>query len=54
MNIGEVAFFGGTFDPPHIGHKKIIEFCKNKSIKVNLNQKKLIKFNFPIISFIYS
>ena len=23
----KVFFFGGTFDPPHLGHEKIIDFC---------------------------
>ena len=23
----KTLFFGGTFDPPHIGHEKIVEFC---------------------------
>ncbi len=25
-----LAFFGGTFNPPHKGHEKIIEFCYKK------------------------
>ena len=23
----KIFFFGGTFDPPHLGHEKIIDFC---------------------------
>ena len=24
-------FYGGSFDPPHLGHKKIISYCSNRS-----------------------
>ena len=30
----KVFFFGGTFDPPHLGHEKIVDFCLNNCDKL--------------------
>ena len=30
----KIAFLGGAFDPPHVGHFKIIEYCINLFDKV--------------------
>ena len=45
-----IAFFGGSFDPPHLGHKAIIEYASkifDKLIiipnKISLNQSKIIQ-----------
>ena len=53
MDIGEIAFFGGTFDPPHIGHKKIIELCKKKFKQIIISPNKFPPCNIkkkPIAS----
>ena len=46
----KIAFFGGSFDPPHLGHKAIIEHASkifDKLIivpnKISLNQSKIIQ-----------
>ena len=46
----KIAFFGGSFDPPHLGHKAIIEYASkifDKLIivpsKISLNQSKIIQ-----------
>jgi len=30
----KVGFFGGSFDPPHLGHKKIVDYCIKKFDKL--------------------
>jgi len=30
----KVGFFGGSFDPPHLGHKKIVDYCIKKIDKL--------------------
>ena len=46
----KIAFFGGSFDPPHLGHKAIIDHASkifDKLIivpnKISLNQSKIIQ-----------
>ena len=29
----KIFFFGGSFDPPHLGHKMIVDYCLNKCDK---------------------
>ena len=42
----KIAFFGGSFDPPHIGHKKIIENCISLFDKVLIvPNKESVDFN---------
>ncbi len=30
----KIFFFGGTFDPPHLGHEKIVDFCLDNCDKL--------------------
>ena len=48
----KVAFFGGSFDPPHIGHKKIIDYCIKSFDKVLLvpNKKSVDQYKNNIAS----
>ena len=51
----KIYFFGGSFDPPHLGHLKIIETCLNRFdmahfILIPANQSPLKK-NKPIAIF---
>ena len=50
--IMKVAFFGGSFDPPHIGHKKIIDYCIQSFDKVLLvpNKKSVDQYKNNIAS----
>ena len=46
----KIFFYGGTFDPPHNGHKLIVDYCLNKCDKIVLvpnrksPHKKLVPF----------
>ena len=48
-----VFFYGGTFDPPHIGHKMIVEYCLDKCDKLILipNKKSPDKLLNPIATY---
>jgi len=48
-----VFFYGGTFDPPHIGHKLIVEYCLDKCDKLILipNKKSPDKLSNPVASY---
>ena len=48
-----VFFYGGTFDPPHIGHKMIVEYCLDKCDKLILipNQKSPDKLLNPVATY---
>ena len=46
----KIAFFGGSFDPPHLGHKAIIKYASKifdrlivVPSKISLNQSKIIQ-----------
>ena len=45
-----VFFFGGTFDPPHLGHKMIVKHCLNHCDKLVIipNKKSPDKQNLPV------
>jgi len=49
----KVFFYGGTFDPPHKGHKLIVEYCLDKCDKLILipNKKSPDKLSNPIATF---
>ena len=49
----KVFFYGGTFDPPHKGHKLIVEYCLEKCDKLILipNKKSPNKLSNPIATF---
>ena len=48
-----VFFYGGTFDPPHIGHKMIVEYCLDKCDKLILipNKKSPDKLSNPVATY---
>ena len=48
-----VFFYGGTFDPPHIGHKMIVEYCLDKCDKLILipNKKSPDKLLNPVATY---
>ncbi len=46
----KIFFYGGTFDPPHRGHKLIVDYCLSKCDKLILipNYKSPHKLELPI------
>ena len=52
----KIFFFGGTFDPPHIGHKMIVDKCYDKCDKFiifpNLKSPHKIDFGVKLINHI--
>ena len=51
----KIFFFGGTFDPPHIGHKMIVDKCYDKCDKFIIfpNLKSPHKIDFGVTEYIH-
>ena len=51
----KIFFFGGTFDPPHIGHKMIVDKCYDKCDKFIIfpNLKSPHKIDFGVTHYIH-